>query len=461
QERRGPAPGRRRRGARGGQRVVPHLGAGRGVLRQRCLADDQQAGGHRAPGAEFRPDPRLQLRGIPGLGAQAESRRLPGAVHAEGQAGREQQQEGRGRCQEEGRRRLPHGHKGGAVLHERQVGNERWYFRPPGVVRWPDEVLRVRELPGRHPQARRLHLPPALQPLAPHEEGRGGPGECGQLVKFMVGIFGELEDRLQESDSWRRVVAADANLEWARHIGIYLHPEWYDPLTQDASSKEFQMVVHNRNKSACPPPCGLNGSSLVMAENQGRCKTAVEGDSCYDSVTWAMHDGMDMHPEWYSGLSKNSTFEEFQAAVHRLRPASCPPPCQCYTAVKGEPCYEEVEKETNGKMDPHSRYQAQLMLHRAGRGTCGYPCKEVRPKGSPSLYCFSVVSRFNPEEMRLLERQKSLGASIFDCDDLAVLSTVDVDLGDDVSTLIFPDAAVGVSNAGTAANAELFMNAWE
>jgi hypothetical protein len=255
--------------------------------------------------------------------------------------------------------------------------------------------------------------------------------------------------------------ACYADVEWARHIGIYLHPEWYDPLTQEATRKEFQMVVHHRNESACPPPCGLNSSSLVLAKNESQCKTAVEGDECYDSVTWAMHDGMDMHPEWYSGLSKNSTFEEFQAAVHRLRPGSCAPPCRCHTAASGEACYREVEKETDGKMDPHSRYQAQLLLHRAGHGECGFPCKEVRPKGSPSLYCFSVVSRFNPEELHLIETQRSLKASIFDCDEFAVLSTSALDMGDDVSTLIFPDAAVGVSNAGTAANAEIFMNAWE
>jgi hypothetical protein len=174
-----------------------------------------------------------------------------------------------------------------------------------------------------------------------------------------------------------------------------------------------------------------------------------------------MHDGISMHPEWYPGLSKTSTFEEFQAVVHKLRPASCALPCKCHTAQKGDACYTKIQEETDGNMDPKSRFQAQLKLHRAGIKDCEYPCKEVRPRGSPSLFCFSVVSRFNPVEMELIEAQRSLRASIFDCDESAVLSTEPASMGDDVTVLTFPEAAVGISNAGTAANAEIFMNAWE
>ena len=56
------------------------------------------------------------------------------------------------------------------------------------------------------------------------------------------------------------------------------------------------------------------------------CRTAIDGDSCFQHVDWAMKVGIN-EPEgsdWYPGLTADSSFEEFQAG---LMHKGCPMPC--------------------------------------------------------------------------------------------------------------------------------------
>jgi hypothetical protein len=184
----------------------------------------------------------------------------------------------------------------------------------------------------------------------------------------------------------------------------------------------------------------------------------MEGESCHESVLWAMTVGLKLHPEWYPTLNKTSTFEEVQAVVHKLRPESCQLPCPCKTAQPGDDCYKRIKHTTGGRMDSPRVYKAQLELHRTSPSECDNPC-QVRSTDTPSLFCFSVVSQNNYQELELIRKQKEVSAGIFACDETAVLSNR-IDFSGDMKVLTFKDAAVGVSNANTAANAELFMNAW-
>jgi len=52
----------------------------------------------------------------------------------------------------------------------------------------------------------------------------------------------------------------------------------------------------------------------------------VEGDKCYETVTWARQTGVQQHPEWYAGLTAQSSRQEFQACLHDLG-RECPKPC--------------------------------------------------------------------------------------------------------------------------------------
>merc|ERR1719210_2639646 len=64
------------------------------------------------------------------------------------------------------------------------------------------------------------------------------------------------------------------------------------------------------------------------------CHTAQEGEICYDHILWALEDGFDDHPDWYPGLTKGSTFEEFQEVLYTGGHWSCPPPCGIEPAAR-------------------------------------------------------------------------------------------------------------------------------
>lgn len=81
-------------------------------------------------------------------------------------------------------------------------------------------------------------------------------------------------------------------------------------------------------------------------------------------------------------------------------------------------------------------------------------------KGSPSLYCFSVVNPGSYEVDLMTEIHKK-GAAIFACDHSDMVTadtTIDID---GVQTVQFQGAQVIGSVDGTAGNTELFVNAWE
>jgi hypothetical protein len=62
------------------------------------------------------------------------------------------------------------------------------------------------------------------------------------------------------------------------------------------------------------------------------CHDAEQGEMCYNDTMWAKEAGVLAHPEWYLGLSAESSFAEFQARLHYCYFRHCPLPC----AVTGE-----------------------------------------------------------------------------------------------------------------------------
>jgi len=65
------------------------------------------------------------------------------------------------------------------------------------------------------------------------------------------------------------------------------------------------------------------------------CHTAQPGEPCYRHVAWAMHGGLRTPGQLqkFQHLTANSTFEEFQEALHHDPWASCPRPCSPGGAV--------------------------------------------------------------------------------------------------------------------------------
>lgn len=174
--------------------------------------------------------------------------------------------------------------------------------------------------------------------------------------------------------------ACHGAVTWAMEHGIRNHPEWYIGLTYGASFEEFQAHLHLGGKvvdgsphGGCPMPCNL-------------CRTVTEEtETCYTDLAWAMEHGITLHPEWYPGLTAESSQQEFQGFLNTQH--VCPLPCgQCHTAVDGERCYNGVmwAKDHGIKKHPEwypdlsedSTFEAfQLHLHEAKYEQCPRPCE--------------------------------------------------------------------------------------
>jgi len=164
------------------------------------------------------------------------------------------------------------------------------------------------------------------------------------------------------------------------------HPNWYPGLTTKSSFKDVQAYLSEESTAdgmrVCPMPCNLEGQGTHDANASGNvsahcanstkcingsddrrigCHTTIAGEECFDQVLWAMKE-VNIHPEWYAGLSNESSFQAFQELLHRGKHDSegklCPMPCSlaashnisvvaagdCHTTVQGEPCWDNVVK---------------------------------------------------------------------------------------------------------------------
>jgi len=175
-----------------------------------------------------------------------------------------------------------------------------------------------------------------------------------------------------------------------------------------SSFEEVQDFLQStgRFKSECGKSCG--------------CQTAHSGSACYKSVAYAFNEGYAQHPEWYTGLKADSSFEDFQSHLWKW----------------------------------------------VDEANCSRPCAASGWRESPSLFCWSLA-RGSGYEVEVMKAQLVAGAGIFRCDGFAVMSEEDWTVGHgpggrlgEVKTTSFKGADVGVSKDGTAGNAEQFMQAW-
>jgi len=138
---------------------------------------------------------------------------------------------------------------------------------------------------------------------------------------------------------------------WAQSHGILLHPEWYGGLTEDSSFQEFQNHLSAGGLGTCKRPCNL-------------CHTAAQGEKCHEQVRWAMVIGIQHYPDWYSGLSSGSSFEEFQNHLRRSPHSDCPEPCNlCRTVVGGAGvtvCYTQVQWAMEQGIKQHPEWYSGL-----------------------------------------------------------------------------------------------------
>merc|ERR1712151_146728 len=137
------------------------------------------------------------------------------------------------------------------------------------------------------------------------------------------------------------------------------------------------------------PTASLIPTPSPTPATQGSCHNTEEGERCYAGVTWAMEHGIRDHPDWpeYAGLDADSSFVDFQLALHLHKVDRCPEPCgACHTAVEGERCYEGVMWAMEYGITIHPEWYPELAanstfedfqahLHGGGFNECPEPCR--------------------------------------------------------------------------------------
>lgn len=187
------------------------------------------------------------------------------------------------------------------------------------------------------------------------------------------------------------------------------NPGDYDGINKWSAFEEVQTYLHKHkgSKSQCWESC--------------ECETAALGSECFGAVMYAMNTGIYENPKWYPGLDEWSTFADFQNHLRRTL------------------------SNTTG---------------------CQRPCRDGWKAGS-SIFCWSVARNWG-YEADVIKGQVGAGAGIFACDGFAVVSEHDWEVGwgpggriGHVQAITFQGADVGISKDFTAANTQLFMNAWQ
>lgn len=179
---------------------------------------------------------------------------------------------------------------------------------------------------------------------------------------------------------------------WVKTTGLRDHPEWFKTLNHASTFEDIQTHIHNdpKAKTPCPKPCPAPAKPIEPVHSTS-CHTAVKGEPCFRSVAWIMSKGISTHPQWFKGLSENSTFEEVQLSIHKDPKAvhPCPKPCEakCHTSIKGDPCHAAVKWVLQKGLTKHptwfkgldnsSTFEAvQAHLHKDLRVSvsCAKPC---------------------------------------------------------------------------------------
>lgn len=141
------------------------------------------------------------------------------------------------------------------------------------------------------------------------------------------------------------------------------YPRWYPGLSAESTLKEVQHYL--KEEKVCPEPCGLD-EVVNKSKALAHCHTALPGETCFQDVVLAKEHFIVKHPDWYPGLTNESTRDEFQAFLHNQHDGedgsddgigankACPNPCNkdvvedmeirfnCETATLGDACYESV-----------------------------------------------------------------------------------------------------------------------
>merc|ERR1712039_613210 len=110
-----------------------------------------------------------------------------------------------------------------------------------------------------------------------------------------------------------------------------LHTTYSFAETQGRGLIRAQLVA-----TGAPPAFALHGCNKAAdahasnpSASSTRCEAAVPGTACFRDVVWAMSHGIQQHPERYPSLTASSSFDDFQAFLHKTKQnnGKCAAPC--------------------------------------------------------------------------------------------------------------------------------------
>lgn len=243
-------------------------------------------------------------------------------------------------------------------------------------------------------------------------------------------------------------------------------------------------------------PLSSHWQRSLISTSASECEDVFLGDPCFRAVAWAMTHGIDEHPDWYYGLESGAAFADFQIVLHIKKQASCKLPCgvdvgKVTKRLKFRPDQQEEAAGPEAPVLPAATPATSPLPPMTAPSTtpstlpptplpvappaapvappAAPACTPKRAVESPSLFCFEVM---HPDgvELELVQSQWTERASIFACNDFAVISqraiTLGVDeCGNEIGTWVNDVADVPMGDAGAATssflNTQAFMVAWD
>jgi hypothetical protein len=93
----------------------------------------------------------------------------------------------------------------------------------------------------------------------------------------------------------------------------------------DSCCEDYKDVCQ---QSSVPRAAATSEEKPTAPPSSDSCHDATEGEECFTATKWAAEHGIFEHEEWYTPLTAQSSFQEFQKNIHDKNKTTCPVPCK-------------------------------------------------------------------------------------------------------------------------------------
>jgi len=197
-----------------------------------------------------------------------------------------------------------------------------------------------------------------------------------------------------------------------------------------------------------PPPTAPPAPPPAPAPRPAPEDCASGADNCWDKRCCANP----AHTCFMKDKNWAGCMDSCAVGVHETDPEFARQPWTCYTV------------HLNGPATPPAQDSAPLAAQEqdsgAPAGSGDAHSSPIWEGADPSLFCFQII-RTGTYELKVVRKQKELGASIFGCDASSVFADQAIDLGGGYSTKSVGDLSTGSGKATHFANTDIFSRAYD